>query len=37
MVLFISGLDVTDEIGNLLAELDATVNAKIDQFNEALV
>jgi len=37
MVLFISGLEVTDAIGDLLAELDATVNAKIEQFNEALV
>ena len=36
-ILFISSLEVTDEIGLMLAELDAVVNSKIDGFNEALV
>jgi hypothetical protein len=36
-ILFISALKVTEEIGDMLAELEATVNAKIDAFNEALV
>jgi hypothetical protein len=36
-ILFISALEVTDEIGLMLAELDAVVNGKIDQFNESLV
>ena len=32
-ILFISSLEVTEEIGLMLAELDATVNSKIDEFN----
>lgn len=36
-ILFISSLEVTDEIGLMLSELDAVVNSKIDGFNEALV
>jgi hypothetical protein len=36
-ILFIASLPVTEEIGDLLAELEATVASKIDQFNEALV
>ena len=36
-IIFISALKVSEEIGDMLAELEATVSAKIDQFNEALV
>jgi hypothetical protein len=36
-ILFIASLPLTEEIGDLLAELEATVASKIDQFNEALV
>jgi hypothetical protein len=36
-ILFIAGLPLTEEIADLLAELDATVATKIDQFNESLV
>ena len=36
-ILFISRLPLTEEVGDLLAELEATVASKIDQFNEALI
>lgn len=36
-ILFIASLSITDEIVDMLAELDATVSAKIDEANEALV
>jgi hypothetical protein len=36
-ILFIASLPITEEIVEMLAELDATVSAKIDEANEALV
>jgi hypothetical protein len=36
-IMFIASLPIAEDIGDLLAELEATVASKIDQFNEALV
>lgn len=36
-ILFIASLPLTEEIGDLLAELEATVGSKINEFNEALI
>lgn len=36
-IIFIASLSITEDIADMLAELEATVSAKIDEANEALV